>query len=124
MYLMMDSFLPVATRIYPAGLIAQREDKERSMSATNNVRVPGVRKETDSLGEVDVPNGKLWGAQTQPSVANIWKDLISREALERIQRHRRFFHCSSQCGVALPGSRRTPGAVESRLKGFRVLLAF
>jgi fumarate hydratase class II len=25
----------------------------------------GVRKETHSLGEVDVPADKLWGAQTQ-----------------------------------------------------------
>jgi fumarate hydratase class II len=24
----------------------------------------GIRKETDSLGEVDVPVDKLWGAQT------------------------------------------------------------
>jgi fumarate hydratase class II len=24
-----------------------------------------IRKETDSLGEVDVPADKLWGAQTQ-----------------------------------------------------------
>jgi hypothetical protein len=32
-------------------------------------------------------------------------------ALERLQRHRRFFHRSSECGVALSCSRRPPAAV-------------
>jgi fumarate hydratase, class II len=27
-----------------------------------------IRKETDSLGEVDVPADKLWGTQTQRSL--------------------------------------------------------
>jgi fumarate hydratase class II len=42
-----------------------------------------LRKETDSLGEVDVPAGKLWGAQTQRSLEhfNIGKDLIPREMI-------------------------------------------
>jgi fumarate hydratase, class II len=40
-----------------------------------------VRKETDSLGEVDVPADKLWGAQTQRSLEHfsIGEDLIPRE---------------------------------------------
>jgi len=38
------------------------------MSAISNVKVVGVRKESDSLGEVDVPSDKLWGAQTQRSL--------------------------------------------------------
>jgi fumarate hydratase class II len=40
-----------------------------------------IRKESDSLGEVDVPAGKLWGAQTQRSLEHfsIGKDLIPRE---------------------------------------------
>ena len=40
-----------------------------------------VRKETDSLGEVNVPADKLWGAQTQRSLEHfsIGKDLIPRE---------------------------------------------
>jgi fumarate hydratase class II len=40
-----------------------------------------VRKETDSLGEVDVPADKLWGAQTQRSLEHfsIGQDLIPRE---------------------------------------------
>jgi fumarate hydratase class II len=42
-----------------------------------------VRKETDSLGEVDVPADKLWGAQTQRSLEHfsIGKDLIPREMI-------------------------------------------
>src|SRR6202050_4125 len=43
----------------------------------------GIRKETDSLGEVDVPADKLWGAQTQRSLEHfsIGKDLIPREMI-------------------------------------------
>jgi fumarate hydratase class II len=43
----------------------------------------GVRKETDSIGEVDVPSGKLWGAQTQRSLEHfsIGHDLIPREMI-------------------------------------------
>ena len=42
-----------------------------------------VRKEYDSLGEVDVPADKLWGAQTQRSLEHfsIGKDLIPREMI-------------------------------------------
>jgi fumarate hydratase, class II len=42
-----------------------------------------VRKETDSLGEVDVPADKLWGAQTQRSLEHfsIGKDLIPQEMI-------------------------------------------
>ncbi len=43
----------------------------------------GFRKEYDSLGEVDVPADKLWGAQTQRSLEHfsIGKDLIPREMI-------------------------------------------
>src|ERR1700675_1915665 len=61
-----------------------RIDREENvMSAISNVKVMGVRKETDSLGEVDVPSSKLWGAQTQRSLEhfNIGKDLIPREMI-------------------------------------------
>ena len=53
------------------------------MAAISNVMVIGFRKETDSLGEVDVPAEKLWGAQTQRSLEhfNIGKDLIPREMI-------------------------------------------
>src|ERR1700691_2738662 len=42
-----------------------------------------IRKETDSLGEVDVPADTLWGAQTQRSLEHfsIGKDLIPREMI-------------------------------------------
>ncbi|MER8422805.1 class II fumarate hydratase [Mesorhizobium sp. M1405] len=42
-----------------------------------------MRKETDSLGEVDVPVDRLWGAQTQRSLDHfsIGKDLIPREMI-------------------------------------------
>jgi fumarate hydratase class II len=42
-----------------------------------------VRKETDSLGEVEVPADKLWGAQTQRSLEHfsIGTDLMPREMI-------------------------------------------
>ena len=42
-----------------------------------------IRKETDSLGEVDVPADKLWGAQTQRSLEHfaIGNDLMPREMI-------------------------------------------
>ncbi len=42
-----------------------------------------IRKETDSLGEVDVPADKLWGAQTQRSLDHfsIGKDLMPHEMI-------------------------------------------
>ena len=42
-----------------------------------------VRKETDSMGVVEVPADKLWGAQTQRSLEHfsIGKDLIPREMI-------------------------------------------
>ena len=42
-----------------------------------------MRKETDSLGEVEVPADKLWGAQTQRSLQHfsIGHDLIPREMI-------------------------------------------
>src|ERR1700726_4995104 len=45
--------------------------------------MPEIRIETDSLGEVNVPADKLWGAQTQRSLEHfsIGKDLIPREMI-------------------------------------------
>src|SRR5258705_5583521 len=45
--------------------------------------MPDVRKETDSLGEVDVAADKLWGSQTQRSLEHftIGQDLIPREMI-------------------------------------------
>src|SRR5246500_4563341 len=53
------------------------------MTVISNVSVMGIRKETDSLGEVGVPSDKLWGAQTQRSLEHfsIGQDLIPREMI-------------------------------------------
>jgi len=53
------------------------------MSAISDLKLTDVRKETDSLGEVDVPGDKLWGAQTQRSLEHfsIGHDLIPREMI-------------------------------------------
>jgi fumarate hydratase class II len=42
-----------------------------------------MREETDSLGKVEVPADKLWGAQTQRSLEHfsIGQDLIPREMI-------------------------------------------
>src|SRR5215831_15305438 len=55
----------------------------KAMSSSSTVSKPNMRKETDSLGEVDVPADKLWGAQTQRSLEHfsIGKDLIPREMI-------------------------------------------
>src|SRR5271156_6265133 len=57
--------------------------KEISMNAIIELKKQDIRKETDSLGEVDVPSDKLWGAQTQRSLEHfsIGHDLIPREMI-------------------------------------------
>src|ERR1700756_4529305 len=61
----------------------QVEKESKTMAAMSNVSVMGIRKETDSLGEVGVPSDKLWGAQTQRSLEHfsIGQDLIPREMI-------------------------------------------
>jgi fumarate hydratase class II len=53
------------------------------MSTTIDAPVMGIRTETDSLGKVNVPSDKLWGAQTQRSLEHfsIGDDLIPREMI-------------------------------------------
>src|SRR5215471_5693433 len=53
------------------------------MPRTTNTQPPAARTETDSLGAVEVPAGKLWGAQTQRSLEHfrIGEDLIPREMI-------------------------------------------
>jgi fumarate hydratase, class II len=53
------------------------------MKTADQIETPGYRKESDSLGEVNVPADKLWGAQTQRSLEHfsIGKDLIPREMI-------------------------------------------
>ncbi len=65
--------------VAPIGLMsASAMAQETSASAPVS-----LRKETDSLGEVDVPADKLWGAQTQRSLEHfsIGKDLMPREMI-------------------------------------------
>src|SRR6201993_385651 len=47
------------------------------------ISMPTMRRETDSLGVVEVPADRLWGAQTQRSLEHfsIGKDLIPREMI-------------------------------------------
>jgi fumarate hydratase, class II len=58
----------------------QRKDE---MTTLETATLPDIRKETDSLGEVDVPTHVLWGAQTQRSLEHfsIGHDLIPREMI-------------------------------------------
>src|SRR6202044_3408150 len=57
---------------------------DEGMKMASNAIVTDVRKETDSLGEVDVPAGKLWGAQTQRALEHfsIGTDLMPREMID------------------------------------------
>src|SRR5215472_15358628 len=50
---------------------------------SRRLHMTDVRKESDSLGVVEVPADKLWGAQTQRSLEHfsIGKDLIPREMI-------------------------------------------
>jgi fumarate hydratase class II len=54
-----------------------------STQTIDEVMTPAFRSETDSLGEVQVPADKLWGAQTQRSLEHfsIGKDLMPREMI-------------------------------------------
>jgi fumarate hydratase class II len=53
------------------------------MSVASEVNLKAIRKETDSLGAVEVPADRLWGAQTQRSLEHfsIGHDLIPREMI-------------------------------------------
>jgi len=53
------------------------------MTTLNTLTLSNTRKETDSLGEIDVPAHVLWGAQTQRSLKHfsIGHDLIPREMI-------------------------------------------
>jgi fumarate hydratase class II len=53
------------------------------MKTASDIQMPDYRKESDSLGEVNVPADRLRGAQTQRSLEHfsIGKDLIPREMI-------------------------------------------
>jgi fumarate hydratase, class II len=54
-----------------------------SVTTIDELAAQDVRTESDSLGEVQVPADKLWGAQTQRSLEHfsVGKDLIPREMI-------------------------------------------
>jgi fumarate hydratase class II len=54
-----------------------------SIKTVHETKSHDTRKETDSLGQVEVPADKLWGAQTQRSLEHfsIGKDLMPREMI-------------------------------------------
>src|SRR5262249_46839905 len=58
-------------------------DGETQVIEPGRDHMTDVRKETDSLGEVEVPADKLWGAQTQRSLEHfsIGTDLMPREMI-------------------------------------------
>src|SRR2546425_9879253 len=64
--------------VHRSGFQRTKEIKEKS-------NMSNIRQETDSLGVVEVPADKLWGAQTQRSLEHfsIGKDLIPREMISR-----------------------------------------
>src|SRR5882757_11005670 len=70
---------PVQSQLMSNGRIWMAESKQTS----SRDLISNVRKEMDSLGEVNVPADKLWGAQTQRSLEHfsIGKDLIPREMI-------------------------------------------
>src|SRR5262245_52847329 len=66
-----------------------------------------IRKETDSLGEVDVPADKLWGAQTQRSLQHfsIGNDLIPREMIAAYATLKKAAAIANYAGSRLDGRR-------------------
>src|SRR5437588_7140000 len=74
------------------------------MNATSDVKNPDIRKETDSLGKVDVPADKLWGAQTQRSLEHfsIGKDLIPREMITAYAILKKAAAAANHAGKRLP----------------------
>jgi fumarate hydratase class II len=70
--------------------------------------MPDSRKETDSMGEVDVAADKLWGAQTQRSLEHfgISTDLIPREMIGAYAILKKASANANHAGQRLDGQRR------------------
>jgi fumarate hydratase class II len=77
------------------------------MAAISDVTAMRVRKETDSLGEIDVPSNKLWGAQTQRSLEHfsIGHDLIPREMIAAYTILKKAAACANHAGGRLDDKR-------------------
>src|SRR6185312_9543036 len=67
--------------------------------------MPELRTEADSLGQVEVPADRLWGAQTQRSLQHfsIGQDLIPREMIAAYAVIKRAAATANQKGGRLPG---------------------
>src|SRR5580692_4496305 len=85
------------------------KDKEKVMNAISEANVMDVRKETDSLGEVDVPSAMLWGAQTQRSLEHfsIGQDLIPREMIAAFATLKKAAANANHAGKRLDDQRHT-----------------
>src|SRR5262249_17048873 len=68
---------------FAAGAMDRDSGSRRRKHIDEENPMESTRKETDSLGVVEVPADKLWGAQTQRSLehCSIGKDLIPREMI-------------------------------------------
>ena len=68
-----------------------------------------TRKESDSLGEVEVPIDKLWGAQTQRSLEhfNIGRDLMPREMIPAYATLKKAAANANHAGKHLDGLRHS-----------------
>src|SRR6516162_4170817 len=64
-----------------ASLMLRGRNRSSRTPKVGRDHMDGIRRETDSLGVVNVPADKLWGAQTQRSLEHfsIGRDLIPRE---------------------------------------------
>ena len=72
----------LSTRSSQTGSVADRKSS-KPRAVTTTARNGQFRVESDSLGQVNVPADRLWGAQTQRSLEHfsIGKDLIPREMI-------------------------------------------
>ena len=100
-----ETVLPASSRVRYARcfVVASRR---KQMTAISDVKNPDIRKETDSLGKVDVPADKLWGAQTQRSLEHfsIGKDLIPREMITAYAILKKAAAAANHAGKRLHGS--------------------
>src|ERR1700757_3656901 len=77
------------------------------MEVISTLKEQYIRTETDSLGVVEVPGDKLWGAQTQRSLEHfsIGQDLIPREMITAYATLKRAAARANQTGGRLDDKR-------------------
>jgi fumarate hydratase class II len=84
-----------------------REGAKTESLGNKEKPMTGSRKESDSLGIVEVPADKLWGAQTQRSLQHfsIGKDLIPREMIDAYAILKKAAAIANHDGKRLDGQR-------------------